>query len=234
MKPVIGITVDCAPDPSDNRTRGLLKLNWNYAQAVADAGGTPLLIPPQVAPEDLVDLLDGLLIPGGDDIDAKEFGEANHPAVKTIAAERFEGERRLFAKLNPEMPVLGICYGCQFINVMRGGTLHQHLPDIVGHDADIPGTSQSYEVAKDSHLACLVGSTKVEGQSWHHQAVNQVGASLKVVAKNEDGTVEALEATDRPWLIGVQWHPERTLEDEATKRLFKEFITAATEYRGRK
>lgn len=232
MKPIIGITVDVKPDPANARTEGKLELNYNYAQAIADAGGTPLLIPPQAAPEDVLSLLDGLLIPGGDDIDARNWGEPNHGESKLIAEERFNAERKLFKALDPGLPVLGICYGCQFINVMRGGTLNQHLPDNPEADLHADGKMQRYEIQEDSKLAGVAGGLSISGESWHHQAVALIGKGLQAVAMHEeDGTVEAVEATDRPWLIGVQWHPERTAREERTKRLFEAFVQAAAKYR---
>jgi putative glutamine amidotransferase len=227
MRPIIGITVDATHDPGELRTRGKLQLNWNYAQAIHDAGGTPVLIPPMSEPHDVARILDGWVIPGGNDIDAKNFGEENHPSVELIDPTRFNGERSLYKAIDPAMPILGICYGCQFLNVVRGGSLCQHLPDVVGTFEHTGGATQLYVVDDESKLASVAGVTEVEGKSYHHQAIKEVGAGLRVVAKAEDETIEAIEATDRPWLIGVQWHPERTLEDDATRRLFRGFVDAA-------
>ncbi len=226
-RPVIGITVDCKQDPDDPRSGGKLTLNWNYAEAVTLAGGVPILIPPTADMEVISKIIHGLLIPGGDDIDACRFGEQNHSKVELQDPARFEAESRLFAKLPEDLPIFGICYGAQFINVVRGGTLIQHLPDVVGHEAHTGGTLQSYAVDPRSKLSKAIECTEMSGKSYHHQAVKDLGTGLKVVATNEDGTIEAIEATDRPWMVGVQWHPERTLEDEATKKLFQDFIKAA-------
>lgn len=226
MSPLIGITVEAVHEPEDTRTRGRLYLNWNYAEAVAEAGGVPLLIPPMADMERIASLIDGWLIPGGLDIDAARFGEANHPKVELQEPKRFEGEQALLEHLDSDVPVLGICYGCQFINVVRGGTLIQHLPDVVNHEDHSGGTPQEYAI-DESKLSKIVGSNHVLGKSYHHQAVGSVGSNLEVVGRAKDGTIEAIEATDRPWMIGVQWHPERTLEDEATRRLFAEFVDQA-------
>jgi putative glutamine amidotransferase len=233
MKPLIGITVDCKQEPEDARRHGLLTLNWNYAEAVAGAGGVPLLIPPMADMAVIAELIDGWLIPGGNDIDAARFGEENHPKVELQDPARYDGEHQLLSRLAPEVPVLGICYGCQFLNVARGGTLIQHLPDAVGHEAHAGGTLETYEV-EDSKLSTSLGADTVPGKSYHHQAVKALGENLRVVARAQDGTVEAVEATDRPWMIGVQWHPERMLEDPATRRLFESFIEAAKTYAGRR
>jgi len=229
MKPLIGITVDVARDLENARSGGKLSLNWNYAQVLADSGGVPVLIPPQADPTSLAEALDGLLIPGGNDINAGNWGEANHPEAKTIAKERFEGEKKLFAAIDPRMPVLGICYGCQFINVIRGGSIIQHLPEETKHP-HTDGEKQKYQLEKGSKLSNIFGK-QAQGQSWHHQAIKTVGRDLKVVAKSEDGVIEAVEAEDRPWLVGVQWHPERTFDDPATRKLFENFIAAAAAYK---
>lgn len=231
MKPIIGITgdVDVAIG-SERNGGGKVQLNFNYVQAVVDAGGVPLIIPPQADMAAVAGLLDGLLIPGGADIDGSEFGEENHPAVDPVAKARFEGEKALFGEISPKLPVLGICYGCQFINIAHGGSLVQHLPDVVGHESDIPGTVQSYSVESDSKLGGMVGG-EATGQSWHHQAIKNVGRDLRVTARNADGTIEAIESDSRPWLIGVQWHPERTADSDDSRAIFSAFLSAARAYR---
>ena len=229
MKPLIGITVNAKEVPGD-KTGGKLWLNWNYAQAIADLGGIPILIPPQADMVELSRTIDGWLIPGGDDIDAKYFGEENHSLVTTIEPERFDAEAELYKHLPAETPVLGICYGCQLINVLRGGKLIQHLPDVVGHGTHAGGTKQTYSVRSGSKLSNIVGSEVIKGDSYHHQAIGALGGGLTVVAEHDDGMVEAIEATDRPWMVGVQWHPERTVNDPESKRIFEAFIRAASDY----
>src|SRR5687767_3619305 len=187
MKPLIGITADFVADPLNERTKGKLELNWNYAQCVADAGGTPIIIPPQADAETLLALLDGILIPGGNDIDASNWGEENHPEVKVIRPERYHSERELLTRADKALPVLGICYGCQRINVVRGGSLIQHLPDVVGHGQDTGGTLQSYAIDADSKLSGIVSATEVQGKSYHHQAVREPGDGIRVTARGEDG-----------------------------------------------
>jgi putative glutamine amidotransferase len=179
--------------------------------------------------EVLANVIHGWLIPGGDDIDAAQFGEENHPKVSLQDPARFEAERSLYGAIDPAMPVLGICYGCQFLNVAAGGSLVQHVPDEVGHETHSGGTMQSYPL-EESRLREIAGVPEMTGKSYHHQAVGRVAEGMRVVAKHEDGTVEALEATDRPWMIGVQWHPERTLEDAPTRRLFEDFVRSAAQY----
>jgi len=230
MKPIIGITGDVVLDVGNERSGGgKVQLNFNYLSAIEEAGGCPIILPPQVDPM-ILQMLGGLVIPGGNDIDAQEFGEENHPTVDPIAPPRYRGERRLLDAIDPKMPLLGICYGCQLMNVAQGGTLIQHLPDEVGHEGDKGGAHQSYSVEPGSKLAMIAGESQA-GQSWHHQAIKNVGRELRVTARNEDGTIEAIESTTRPWTIGVQWHPERTPHSEDSKRLFSAFIDAARKYR---
>jgi len=230
LKPIIGITVESKHDPEDTRTRGKIELNWNYGQAIADAGGVPLVIPPMADMEAVARVIDGWLIPGGLDIDAAHFGEETHEACELQDPSRFEAESSLFRLIPKEMPILGICYGCQFINVISGGSLIQHLPDVEGAAVHTGGPTQRYWLDEDSKLKQIVSESEVHGKSYHHQAIKAVGANLSVVAKAEDGVIEAVESQDRPWLIGVQWHPERTLDSPESVRLFTNFIEAAIQF----
>lgn len=230
MKPIIGISADSSHDPEDARTFGKLELNWNYAQAVAAAGGVPLIIPPMADMKVVSALIDGWLIPGGDDIDACNFGQENHPEANLQDPARFAGEKALYQHVPKEMPVLGICYGCQMLNVVRGGDLIQHLPDVEGSVTHTGGVLQEYKVEPSSKFAGVIGTPGPAGKSYHHQAIDKTGKDLRVVARNEDSTIEAVEATDRPWLIGVQWHPERTLQNADSRSLFENFVAAAGRY----
>ena len=108
-RPIIGITVDATEDPTDSRTGGKLTLNWNYAQVIADAGGVPLLIPPQADPEAIARILDGWLIPGGNDIDPTYWGEELHPEAKLIDEARHLQERAIYREIPTDLPVLGVC-----------------------------------------------------------------------------------------------------------------------------
>lgn len=231
--PLIAITVDAYPDPSDERKGGELKLSWNYARAVAEAGGVPLLVPPMADMNVIAGLIDGWLIPGGDDIDASYWGEQNHPKVKLMARERHEADQRLYALVDPEMPIFGICYGCQFLNVIRGGSLIQHLPDVVGHEGHSGGAEEEICIEPGTKLGSMVGHVATT-RSYHHQAVGRLGAGLKQTAAHTDGTVEGFEAEDRPWMVGVQWHPERCLDQAASRRMFSEFIDQARAFKAKK
>lgn len=229
MKPIIGITVEPNRDPENDRSGGKLVLNWNYTQIIADAGGVPILIPPTADPKEIAKLIDGWLIPGGLDIDASHFGEENHPEVELQDPSRFAIEKALYRELSPEIPVLGICYGCQFLNIARGGSLFQHVPDVVGNDLHGGGNWEEISIEPSSRLAEIAGN-RVRGRSFHHQALDRIGSGLKVIGKTPDGIVEAIEATDRPWMVAVQWHPERSYADEGNRRLVESFIAQARKF----
>ncbi|MBS1724445.1 MAG: gamma-glutamyl-gamma-aminobutyrate hydrolase family protein [Armatimonadetes bacterium] len=233
-KPVIGIVCSIGPDPVMPEEREVFFVGKPYVDRLIEAGAIPLLIPHGIHPRESLDLIDGWMIIGGNDIDPARFGQDVHPETKMESTERFEAEKKVYDAVPKDMPVLGICYGCQFLNVVNGGDLVQHVPDVVGHGGHAGGTMQDYSVAAGSTTASALGSTSVQGKSYHHQAVGQVGDGLKVVARSEDGTVEAIEATDGRWILGIQWHPERTPADPASRSLFNEFVRKATEYKENK
>jgi gamma-glutamyl-gamma-aminobutyrate hydrolase PuuD len=234
-KPIIGITVESQFKPEDPRSMGEMKLNWNYAQAIADAGGVPIIIPPTADAAAISQIIHGWLIPGGSDIDAVRYGQSNHEKAELQDPARFGIESALYEALDANAPILGICYGCQFLNVIRGGTLHQHIPDLLGGDErHAGGTLEPTHIECASKLHGIVKTEAIAGKSYHHQAIDRVGTGLAVSGRHDDGTVEAIEAVDRPWVIGVQWHPERTLDDPPTRALFLAFIAAAQEFAAQK
>ncbi|MCU0316858.1 MAG: gamma-glutamyl-gamma-aminobutyrate hydrolase family protein [Fimbriimonadaceae bacterium] len=209
---------------------GKFVLNREYVEQVVAAGGVPVLIPPGSDPIALAEILDGWLIPGGNDLDPSLWGESLHPEAELEFAKRTETELGLWRAVSPDLPVFGICYGCQFINVARGGSLEQHLPDLVGEDRHRGDPMQTYAIKTGSKLREIIGADTASGRSWHHQAVKSLGEDLVVTATHEDGTIEALEDPGDRWIVGVQWHPERS-ETEDTPKLFASFIAAAAAYR---
>lgn len=233
MKPLIGISAVPVVQERDTGSYIRYAARSEYVQRVADAGGCPLILPPEADIETLSGLLDGWLIPGGDDIDPSLWGEELHPEASLEDKARTSMEIGLYKAVSPTLPVLGICYGCQLINVLHGGSLHQHLPDVLGGDYHRGDSWQMYKIDSGTLLAEAIQSTHAEGKSYHHQAINMLGSGLKVTAHHEDGTIEAIEGTDRPWLVGVQWHPERS-DHEATPKLFAAFIEQAKRYKAEK
>lgn len=226
MKPIIGIAADCKPDNDADRSGGYVAgVFANYAEAIARAGGAPLILPPHADVGAVAGVLHGLLIPGGRDIEPERYGQAPHALHEQIAPDRIAFEERLLAALPPRTPVLGICYGCQLLNVLRGGSLDQHIPDSLGHDEHASGAMHGYRVLEGSRLHGALGSTQARGRSYHHQAIDRVADSLRPVAWHEDGTIEAVEDRGDRWVLGVQWHPERSLDEPTTFALFRAFVT---------
>lgn len=228
-KPFIGITMY---GRDDNKRFSLPAV---YVDAVRRAGGIPLLIPPgEPDLSALLDSLDGVILPGGGDIDPERYAGAKHDMLYNLDPERDNSEIGLARILiDRDLPLLGICRGTQVINVALGGTLIEHLPDVVGEEIlhrappRLPVTHEVH-VRPESRLAGIIGETQVTPTSWHHQAIRQPAPGLEVVAQAPDGTIEAVEKPDHPWLIAVQWHPELTAADERSQqRIFDELVTAA-------
>lgn len=203
-----------------------------YAAAVRAAGGLPLLLPPGADDAGAeaaaaVAELDGLLLTGGPDVDPGRYGADPDDRTDAPRVDRDEWEIALVhAALAATMPVLAVCRGLQILNVALGGSLHQHLPDLVGHDGH-RGTVGSFAghvvtFADDSVLAAVYGA-QVDVPTHHHQGIDRLGEGLVATAWTGDGLVEAVTQPDQPWLVGVQWHPEQGGGAE----LFAEFVDAA-------
>ncbi|GII91360.1 gamma-glutamyl-gamma-aminobutyrate hydrolase family protein [Sinosporangium siamense] len=212
-RPLIGITcyVETASFSAWRLPSAVLPLT--YIDKVVAAGGQPVLLPPAGDPARLVERLDGLIVAGGGDVDPTWYGEAPHPATSHVRKFRDEAEVALVCRaVESDLPFLGICRGLQVLNVALGGTLHQHLPDLVGHagHAPAPATFGNLPVllAPDSRLATITGKDMLDCSHYHHQAADRLGHGLSIAATAEDGTIEALEIPGHPFAIAVQWHPE--------------------------
>ncbi len=186
-----------------------------YVDAVAAAGGVPVLLPPRPGVvEAALPRLDALLLSGGPDVEPVHYGAEPGPDTQAPSRERDEAELGLLSTaVEAGLPVLGVCRGMQLLNVARGGTLHQHLPDVLGHagHAPEPGVYAPHPVHVDptSRLAGLLGRVEVESvPSYHHQGLDRLGDGLVATAWAPDGTVEAVEDPQRPFVVAVQWHPE--------------------------
>jgi len=231
--PIIGITTYGRDEKQH------FSLPAEYIDAVRRAGGIPVLLPPgepQLA--ELLKLLDGVILSGGGDLDPTLYDGLHHETIYTIDPERDATEIALTRELvSLEVPLLGICRGAQVLNVALGGTLIEHLPEVVGdevsHRASPPGATQHpVTVEPTSRLAEILGQTELAPVSWHHQAVRRPAPGFKVVAQADDGTIEALEMPDHPWLIALQWHPEMTAADDpGQQRIFEALVEAARKRR---
>jgi putative glutamine amidotransferase len=205
-------------------------LPGGYLDGVVHAGGTPVLLPPvgDWEPGHLSNL-DGLIIAGGADVDPSCYDADRNPATGPARVDRDTSEWKLInLAFKMRIPLLGICRGMQLLNVVLGGTLHQHLPDVTGTDAHLPepGTfgRVPVTVAPDSGLAAVLGEG-VEVHCHHHQSIDRLGDDLVAVAWAADGTIEGIELPGAPFALGVQWHPE---EDGIDRRLFEALVEEGT------
>jgi putative glutamine amidotransferase len=203
-----------------------------YFEGVTMGGGIAVLLPPQPVDDHIanrvLDGLDGLVITGGKDVDPARYGQAPHAKTDEPRVDRDEWEFALLVgALKRGLPVLGICRGAQVLNVALGGTLHQHLPDVVGHSRHQAGnavfSTSRVHIESGTRLAALIGEYSDE-QCYHHQAIAELGKGLVVSARDEDGVIEAIELPGDTFVLAVQWHPEERLSD---LRLFAAVVEAA-------
>ncbi|MFF0466137.1 gamma-glutamyl-gamma-aminobutyrate hydrolase family protein [Micromonospora zamorensis] len=214
-RPLIGISAYVEPaDWAVWRGVPAVLVPAAYVRAVTAAGGRAVVLPPDDVDGEVVAVLDGLLLAGGADVGPGRYGQRPDPRTED-RPDRDAGELTLLtAALAAELPVLGVCRGMQLLAVAYGGTLHQHLPDVVGHEAHrpAPGVYGSHPVRFASgSLAATVLAGVDRVNSYHHQAVADPGR-LSVTGWAEDGVVEAVEDGTRPFVLGVQWHPENELD----------------------
>ena len=230
-KPVIGIGSDVL---AENGERDRATMYLTYVEAVRRSGALPVIIPPQGENSgELLESLDGLLLAGGGDCDPAAYGEARHPSVELMDARRQNNDLGLArAARDQRLPTLGICLGMQVLNIAAGGTLIQDIAtqhETTVQHASLPDDRVRHEIRIDpsSYLGRIVGSTEIDVNSSHHQAVRAVGEGLVVTAWATDGIVEALEDPAHPFYVGVQWHPEDMAEEASATAIFSAFIEAA-------
>jgi putative glutamine amidotransferase len=234
-RPRIGITMDVGT-PDENRKT--LELSADYTAAVVRAGGLPLLLPfthDAGLREEMIAMIDGLLVPGGNDLDPKLYGQAMHAETELADKERQDFDLAMLALAEArQLPTLGICMGCQTMNVQRRGTLHQHLPELseeLAHRKKGDRTNaHDVTVRPGTHLAQAMKLENLEANSRHHQGIDRVGHGLVPSAFAPDGLVEAVEDPSLPFWVAVQWHPEN-LAGTPHEGLFRELVAAAETYR---
>ncbi len=233
MRPIIGLTSYRQRGQTGVWDTEMAMLPAFYLEGVTRAGGIAVILPPQqVNSEDARNLLsglDGLVITGGRDVEAARYGHQSHDkAEKPDRLRDLLEDELITAAIQMKLPFLGICRGAQMLNVNRGGTLIQHLPDLVGDNRYLLGDGNfahmPISVREGSLLASIVGDQVENAALYHHQAIDEPGEGLQVVAYSPDGIVQAVEVENHPFGLAVQWHPEQTLED---LRLFDALIAAS-------
>ena len=243
LRPLIGVSTSevrlaeqVHPTPQGEPPRHEMALGLTYLRAIEAAGGLPVVMPPLDlgAVEPLLDRLSGLCLSGGPDLDPAAYNERRHPQLGPVEPDldRFELElaRRADAR---GLPILAICRGAQALNVARGGTLHQHLPDrpgtTIAHRQREPGerVTHTVEITSGSLLARVMRRRSARVNSFHHQGVRRLGTGLRATAWAPDGVIEGIEAPARDFALGVQWHAETLVDRPQHLALFKALVRAA-------
>jgi putative glutamine amidotransferase len=243
-RPLIGVTTsevrrkkDAKPLPQGDLQQPELALGVVYARAVERAGGLPVVLAPLeddgVAP--LVEQLAGICVSGGPDMDPAAYGADRHARLGPVEPELDAFELAVVRRADAlGLPVLGICRGCQVLNVARGGTLHQHVPDVsdgsVAHRQTASGRETTHDVRVEpgTRLAEIVGPGDLDVNAFHHQAVDRLGRGLRAVAWADDGIVEAIEGDGESLYLGVQWHVETLVHLPRHARVFEALVDAAS------
>jgi putative glutamine amidotransferase len=227
--PVIGITCYVEPARFTVWETPAALLPYAYVDQVARAGGQPVILPPTGDPAAVAGRLDGLILAGGGDVDPARYGEPPHESTGYIRTFRDDAEFGLVnAALAAGLPLLGICRGMQVLNVALGGTLHQHLPDELGHTAHSPAPGRygtlPVRLTPGSRLAEIFDAEHLADPAhYHHQAIDALGRGLTATARTDDGVIEGVELDGHPFCVAVQWHPETGADNS----LFAALIHAA-------
>lgn len=224
--PVIGITARTVPVTIQGAQMVVSLSLQSHVDFLAAAGCIPVVIPLRPGNEEILGSLQGLLVPGGPDIDPELYGQHRHPTTHGGSPGMDRAELALIgAALAGGLPLLAICRGMQLLNVQCGGTLHQHLPEVTGSDGHRPQGDtfefgrHALDVHEGSHIARIFGDDTPKTACHHHQAVDQVGTGLTVTARAPDGVVEVVEAAGHPFAVGVQWEAGQTEDDRLHRAL---------------
>jgi putative glutamine amidotransferase len=243
-RPLIGVTTSevrvadkVAQTPEGEPPHREMALGLRYATAIEAAGGLPVVLPPLslAAVEPLLDRLSGLCLSGGPDLDPTAYSQRRHPRLGPTEPQLDRFELGLARAADARgLPLLAICRGAQALNVVRGGTLHQHLPDdgpgaTLEHRQKEPSEQPTHpvKVTPSTCLARLVGAGTLNVNSFHHQAAYRLGRGLTAVAWAPDGVIEGIEDARRPFTIGVQWHAECMADRPEQAALFTGLVDAA-------
>lgn len=242
-RPLIAVTTSevraaavVTPMPQAEPPRQELALGLSYLRALELAGTIPVVLPPLDVGlvDDLLERFDGVCLSGGPDLDPRGYGQPPHPRTGPVAPELDAFELAVARAADARrLPILGICRGMQLLNVARGGSLYQHLADVHGsaidHRQTAPGTQPTHWVSlqPDSRIARTLRRRRVKVNSFHHQGVDRLGEGLRASGRAGDGTVECIEAVDREFVLGVQWHGESLVSRPEHAALFRAFTAAA-------
>jgi putative glutamine amidotransferase len=239
LRPLIGITA---------YTRDWVEKGWEYdvsyasnAVAIEKAGGLPVLIPAKVELATLraiYERLDGVLLPGGGDVDPEIYQAEKHATTGNIDDDRDRTEIALTQwAMEDDLPAFGICRGIQVMNVAMGGTLMQDIPSMVDTTLvhDVPSSKprgtllHEVKLDQDSRLAGIIGQPIVNVNSLHHQSIEKPAPTVRVTGYAPDGVVEAIEVPEKHFIMAVQWHPEDLIDDSRMLNIFTSFVDAARE-----
>jgi putative glutamine amidotransferase len=237
MRPLIGVTTsELRPSEAGTLRRhgepphAEMALGMTYLRAIEDAGGLPVVLPPIGDAVEFLERLDGVCLSGGPDLDPTAYGAADRHAELGPTEPGLDAFELALARAADArgIPLLGICRGAQALNVARGGTLHQH---VTGHRQTEPATAATHSVYVEpgTRLAQLVGTEALRVNSFHHQAVDELGRGLRAVAHCADGTIEAVEAPGPEFMLGVQWHVEGLAHQPRHGALFAALVAAAAD-----
>ncbi len=225
-RPLIGINCHLRKEDKES----FYRLNQHYVKAVERAGGVPLILPffeTAGRASKYVDRIDGLVLTGGDDPDPGRWKEKPHPKIEPIVPQKEKSDFHLAGTaLRKDKPILGICYGMQLLNIIRGGSLHQHIGDIPGTRKHEGGCRHDIEMVGTSRTRDLLGR-KRRVNSYHHQSVHRLGRGLHVTGVSPDGIIEGLESNGHRWVVGIQWHPERMIDRRDQAGLFRALVSEA-------
>ena len=229
MKPIIGINCDYEEEGKQPYSFTYR----DYCEAIIAAGGIPFLLPIIKDKNDVefsLKKIDGLLLTGGNDVPPQRYGEERHERTVCVHPDKDISDFTLVeTSIQMEKPILAICYGTQLVNVALSGSLIQDIPSeiktlIIHKDSKNEHYIHTVTIEKNSLLYQIIGADCIEANSTHHQAIKRLGNSLKDTAHTEDGIIEAIEWRDYPFLVGVQWHPERMTDSPRHLALFKALI----------